>query len=179
MMKFVLRYANVISIAVLVWLHAKGYENREPAEVLSDGRVEFPPNRLAFATWTIAAAIPAWGAIEALMHRSGKPLDLWSCIVIIGLALTELTTFPGTIVVTREGIEQIYWLQWTRRIRWSDVVEINTGNKIRTITITGSNRTKIVHSSQLADRPRLLEEIVRYCGSELPPDFPRETASPK
>lgn len=168
----------MLSLVLLGWLYTKGYENRGHADVLSDGRVEFPPNRLAFATWIIASAIPAWGVIEALVHRSGKPLDLWISIVIIGLALMELGTLPGTIVVTRERIEQIYWLRKARRIRWSDVTEINTGNKIQIVTITGSDGTEIVHSERLPDRPRLLEEIRRYCGSELPPDFPRETTTP-
>lgn len=175
--RYALRYANLASIAVLVWLHVKGFENHEPAEVLSDGRVEFPPNRLRFATWLIAVAIPAWAALDALLHRSNKPMDVWSWVVIVLIALAELLSFPGTVVVTREDIEQVYWFQKIRRIRWSDIVEINIGDKIRTVTITGADGTKIVHSGQLPDRPRLLEEIKRYCGPELPPDFPQETAS--
>jgi hypothetical protein len=70
---------------------------------------------------------------------------------------------------------QISWPGRNRRIRWAEIAEINTGEKSRTVTITGGNGTKIIHTRSLPDRPRLLMELKHYCGENLPPDFPRET----
>ena len=52
-----------------------------------------------------------------------------------------------------------------------------TGEKSRTVTITGADGIKIVHSRQLPDRPRLLWELKQHCGEQLPADFPRERVS--
>ena len=46
--------------------------------------------------------------------------------------------------------------------------------KIRTVTITGADGTKIVHNRQLPNRPCLLVELKQHCGEKLPSDFPRE-----
>jgi hypothetical protein len=83
-------------------------------------------------------------------------------------------TFPDTIIVKADGLEQIAWLRRRRQIRWADIVEINTGEKGRTVSIIGADGTKIVHSRQLPDRPRLLMELKKHCGENLPSDFPRE-----
>ena len=83
-----------------------------------------------------------------------------------------LFEFPGSVVVTGDGLEQIYWFWRNKHIRWNDIVEIESGQKDRTVTITSANGTKIVHSRFLADRPRFLLELKEHCGEELPPDFP-------
>jgi hypothetical protein len=57
---------------------------------------------------------------------------------------------------------------------WKNIVEINTGEKSRTVAITSSDGTEIVHSDLLVDRPRMLLELKQHCGENLPPDFPRE-----
>jgi hypothetical protein len=42
------------------------------------------------------------------------------------------------------------------------------------VTIIGADGTKIIHSRQLPDRPRLLMELKIHCAEKLPSDFPRE-----
>jgi hypothetical protein len=76
--------------------------------------------------------------------------------------------------VTANGLKQIFWLWKNKQIHWADIVEINTGEKIGTVTITGANGTKIVHSRQLPDRLTFLRALKDHCGEKLPPDFPRE-----
>lgn len=90
------------------------------------------------------------------------------------LAIQFSLSIPGSIVIAQDGLKQLYWFRNTKRIRWAEIVEINTGQKSRTVTITGINGSKIVHSTHLADRPRLLLELKNHCGDNLPPDFPRE-----
>jgi hypothetical protein len=101
-------------------------------------------------------------------------LDLIIAAILGILAMMFIFTFPETIVVTDNGLEQISWLWKKKQIRWADIVEINTGEKSRTVTITGADGTKIVHSRQLPDRSRLLMELRVHCGENLPSDFPRE-----
>jgi hypothetical protein len=90
------------------------------------------------------------------------------------LAVMILFPFPETIIVTTDGLKQISWLWKNRQIRWVEIVEINTGEKSRTVAIKGADGTKIVHSRQLPDRPGLLLTLKDHCGENLPPDFPRE-----
>jgi hypothetical protein len=40
-----------------------------------------------------------------------------------------------------------------KQIGWADILETNSGEKSRTVTITGADGTNIVHSRQLPDRP--------------------------
>jgi hypothetical protein len=83
-------------------------------------------------------------------------------------------SFPETIIVKADGLEQVSWLWKNKRIHRSDIVEINTGEKSRTVTITSADGTRIVHSRQLPDRQRLLAELKHHCGENPPSDFPRE-----
>lgn len=83
-------------------------------------------------------------------------------------------SFPATIILSTDGLQQVSWLWKDKRIGWSEIVEINTGEKSRTVTVTGADGTKIVHSRQLSDRPRLISELKHHCGHSLPQDFPQE-----
>jgi hypothetical protein len=113
-------------------------------------------------------------AIDYLRHGLGNP---WEALIgaSFGLgALAFLIELPATIVAGSDGLEQVYWFRRNKRIGWGEIVEINTGEKSRVVTITGADGTKIIHSRQLTDRPRLLLELKRHCGDNLPPDFPCE-----
>jgi hypothetical protein len=101
----------------------------------------------------------------------------WSFVFLTGYGLAAVALIldlPASIVVSAEGLEQIYWFRRRKRIRWNDIVEIESGQKDGTVTITSADGTKIVHSRFLADRRRFLLELKQYCGDELPQDFPRE-----
>ena len=91
------------------------------------------------------------------------------------LALVVAFSFPHTIIVMADGLQQITWLRRKKQIHWGDIVEINTGERSRAVTITGADGTRVVHTHQLPDRPRLLMELKVHCGENLPPDFPRES----
>jgi hypothetical protein len=147
------------------------------AVLLRGGRVEFSPNRRAFWAWPPLVVYLVYAAISQLKGSHGRPLDLIIAAGLGILAMMFIFTFPETIIVTDNGLEQISWLWKKKQIRWADIVEINTGEKRRTVTISGADGTKIVHSRQLPDRSRLLMELRDRCGENLPSDFPREPSA--
>lgn len=144
------------------------------ARVHSDGRIEFAPNGAAYVAWPLVAGVVVWWFVRNLMDYKRGFFELWieACFGLCAFAV--LTMFPSTVVVSGEGLEQVYWLRKNIRISWNNIVEINTGKKERTITIVAADGTKIEHSSRLADRPRLLLELRQHCGQDLPEDFPSE-----
>ena len=176
-----IRIARELSVFVLtggvlyaVW---GGANKQRKAEVLQDGRVEFTPNRRAFWAWPILVAYLIYATSSQVMRLQKSPLN-WMAAAPIGFITVMIAalavSFPSTIIASNIGLEQVSWLWKNKRIRWKDIVEINTGEKSRMVTITGADGTKIVHGRELPDRPRLLVEIRHYCGENLPSDFPRE-----
>jgi Bacterial PH domain len=166
--------AHLLCWIVLVWMFLRKVSNRRTAMVPSAGRIEFTRNRLAFFAWPVITVLLTLTAIRDLTHSHGEPLELVIAACLGFIALLFLLSFPGTLVVNDVGLEQVYWFWRHKRILWKDIVEINIGGKSRTVTITSTDGTKIIHSSQLADRPRLLLELKQRCSENLPPDFPRE-----
>ena len=118
-----------------------------------------------------------FATVRELIHVPRSPLGLITAAVVVIITVTSAVSFPATIIVANNGLEQVSWLWKNKHIRWSEIAEINTGEKSRTVTITGADGTRIVHDRQLADRPRLLIELKQHCGESLPQDFPLESAA--
>ena len=147
------------------------------AKAGNDGRVEFGPSWFAFCFVGMLAALLPIMLVDYLHHRTERLAALQ--LIFIGLLLVmSLFDLPGTIVTGSEGLEQIRWLQRHNRIRWGDIVEIDSSPKSRLVIIKAENGTKITHSFSHAGRERLLLEIKQHCGDNLPPDFPRESRGP-
>jgi hypothetical protein len=144
------------------------------AHTLSDGRIEFAPHWLTFWGSLLIAFYFAYLSIARVRNHHEIGFDLLIAACIGAFSLTIAFSLPGTITVTTNGVNQSFWLRKNKVIHWEEIVEVNTGEKSRTVTITGKNGTKILHSRQLPDRPRLLLEIKQHSGENLPPDFPRE-----
>jgi hypothetical protein len=165
--------ANWAAWPVILWLmFGKSAENR-PAKELSDGRVEFAPAPYAFWSWLIAI-LPSVSTVWMTLHREiNTPLQLLNSGVIVFLALSHIFMFPETIVASREGLEQDYWLWKNRHIRWEEIVEIELDKKASRLTVKGGDGTRVIYSPRLAGFSRLLREIRQYCAENLPPEFPR------
>jgi hypothetical protein len=166
----------IVTAAVLISFTGSADRQRK-ALVLRGGRIEFSPNRRAFWAWPVLVAYLVYATISQLKGSHGRPLDMIFASGLGILAMMFIFTFPETIIVTDNGLEQTSWLWKNKQIRWADIVEVNTGEKRRTVIITGADGTKIVHSRQLPDRSRLLMELRGHCGEKLPPDFPREPSA--
>jgi len=166
--------AKLLFWVAAFWLLLRKAEARQRATVHGDGRIEFARNAYSYLAWVLISVSLAWWAIRYLLFGNREPLALLQAVGLGLVTVMLLVEFPGTIVVTDIGLEQLCWLRRNKRILWEDIVEINTGEKIGTVTITAVDGTKIVHSADLPDRTRLLLELKQHCGENLPPDFPRE-----
>lgn len=160
-----------LAVATLIWLWGDADKHRK-AKPLSAGGIELAPNRRAYYAWCLIIAYLTYVTIHRFVHASGKPFNLLIAACFAALTVMIATVFPSTIVVATGGLEQVFWLRKNKRLLWSDIVEINTGEKSRLVTITGADGTKIVHSRQLPDRTRLLKEIKTRCEDNLPAEFP-------
>lgn len=141
------------------------------ARVRND-RIEFPPGWVPFLSWLFVIAFLLQAAVRHAIRSQNGPWDLLTEGILTAGALAFLAMLPGTIVVTDEGVEQIFWLRKNKRLGWDDIDEVSTGKDRRTVAIQGKNGTKIVHTGQQVDGPLLLLELKQRCGEDLPPDVP-------
>jgi hypothetical protein len=164
-----LLFVLMAALAILI-----GARNRRSARDLGDGRIEFAPSPMTLVALAVIVTFFAYQAIDFSKRSHGRPFGLVNAAFAGLVALVLLGGFPGTVIVSSHSLQQVYWFWRNKYIRWEDIVEINTGKKNRTVTITGADGTKIVHSRADADRSRLLLELKQHCGENLPQDFPRE-----
>src|SRR5271157_1682806 len=175
--KLLLGLTHLIFDIALIWMFFGRAGKRGSARVLSDGRVKFSPDRLGLWAWPLAIAYLVSLTVRDLIQNHGNPWDFLAPTLFGSTALMLLFSFPGTVVVSADGLEAVYWFRRHKHIRWKEIEEIETekqSTSFRMVTITGVDGTKIVHSFQLADRSRFLLELKQHCGENLPPDFPRE-----
>jgi hypothetical protein len=155
-----------IALAVVL---ASAFYNPRPAKVHATGKVEFHPMWLGVLAWTYVAARMCFIAAGYLRHGLGEPLTG----ALLGLgSVGSIFMLPGTVLLTDSGLQEVFWLWRNTRIRWDEIVEINTEKKDSAVTVIGADKTRIIHSGRLPDRPRFLLEIKRHCGENLPADFP-------
>jgi hypothetical protein len=177
--KVVLGLARLAFDLALIWMLFGRAGKRGSAKVRSGGRVEFAPDWIGLGAYPLTIAYLIWLAGRGLIHGHGTLSDVIVPCAFGLIALSLLFSFPGAVVATGDGLEAVYWFRKNKHIRWDDIAAIEADKKrfmSSTITIIGADGTKIDHSSLLADRPRLLQEIRKHCAENLPPDFPREPA---
>lgn len=141
-----------------------------PVKELSDGRVVLRSNWLGLSWFGMLITILP---TSLLSYLRGHPNWLVTAPVCF-FAGSVLFMIPGTITLGSEGLQEHFWLWKDKRIRWGDIVEIESDPKGRSLTIKAVDGKRIVHSSFLSGRPRLLREIKTHCGENLPADFPCE-----
>lgn len=152
-------------------MHFRGPGRGHSAKDLSDERVEFSPDPITYFAWPLITLLPAWVAIHELRRGLGDWSQLMAPAIILLLAASQMFSFPGSIVVSQEGIEQHFWLRGQKRIRWGEVTELKEGRANSSLTITASDSTRIDFSGRMPDLPRFLAEIEKYCSGNLPPEF--------
>jgi len=162
----------IAAVVAVAWFF--GWINGErPAKECGPGRVELRLNLSGIAMYVMmAAALPFMA--RTFTHRGAGKLSIVSSSAVLIVIFSILADFPGTLIIGAEGLEEKYWLRKNKRIRWNEIVEIQTDRKSRSVTIKSSTGKKIVHSAFLSGRSKLLQELKLHCGGELPADFPRE-----
>jgi hypothetical protein len=156
------------------WFLFRSPGNRNKAVMLPDGGVEFSAGRWSLLIATILALYALISMTRHLVRHHATWSEFASNGIGLAAAFLLIYELPGTIVVNDIGIEQRFWIRPNRLIRWNEIEEINTGDRIRIVTVTSSDGTEIVFSKGHADRPRLLREIKQHCGQNFPADFPVE-----
>jgi hypothetical protein len=151
--------------------------NRRSAKVRASGTVEFAPRW--FGVWglmyvAVRMCFINWGYLR---HGLKEPLTFATGAMLGFVSIGLVFMLPGTVLVTDSGLEQVFWLWRSKRIQWEEIVEITTERKGSAITVIGADKTKIIYSSGLPDRPRFLLEIRRHCGENLPANFPSGDAN--
>jgi hypothetical protein len=170
----ILIYALVAILAVLL---ALGRIGNSGSARFADGKVAFPPSRASIGSELVLIGFLLQGAVRHLLRSHGAASDWVVQGALLVCSLAMLTTLPGTIVVTDNGLEQLYWFRRRVKLSWDAIIEVKLNP--RTVTIQGEDSIRIVHTGQQVDRARLLVELKHHCGDDLPPEFPGEPQSPR
>ena len=170
--KVVHEAANLLAVLAGLVVYFRKSTTQGTARVRDDKAVVFAPEWVSYLELPLVLLPPVLASLAAEHYGVHSREDLFTSAAITFAAVAYLFAFPGTIVATWEGLEQLYWLRPEKRIRWDEIAEIKSGGNTGTLTIKKADGTAIVHSVRLPDRERLLDEIRLHCGSNLPPGFP-------
>jgi len=151
--------------------------NRGTAKVRSTGEVEFAPRWWVLYSWLFLLVRFAMIGSDYLRHGLKEPLTFTTGALIYIAVIAAIVGIPGTLVVTNEAIEEVNWFWRNKKIRWSEIGEIDTEKRGSAVTVRGSGRSRIIYTNFYPDRPRFLFEIKQHCGANLPSNFPNEDAS--
>lgn len=152
-------------------------KNRGSAKPRPNGEVHFVPRWWFVCSWvfiTVRLGFIGWRYLRSeLNERLQLAIGILVCISVV-VALSEL---PGTIKATSEALEVVRWFGRNRKIRWTEIEEIDTEKRSSTVTVVGSRNRKITFTNVYPDRLRFLQEIRQHCANDLPPNFPDEPVS--
>ncbi len=164
---FVPIFGSIVLVFVLSRIIVDSADKSRQAREIGNGQIEFAPNKRSF----VAAVL----FVAYLVYMSGSLLfttiatlegQIGSAYWLL-IALIWRAAFPASIVVSDEGIRQVYWLR-KKHIAWKDVSQIAIDEKRNRVTITGNGRVKILFTRQLPDKARLMAELGKHCGEKLP-----------
>jgi len=159
----------VLVLALAAKLIAGAADGNREASRTTDGRLEFAPNRRSFWGVYLFIAFMVYAMIGSLAHGMKGSGDLFVPVSALGFIAFLLAAFPATIVSDKDGIEQRYWLRGRKRIAWKDVRSVTVAEKSGEVKIKSKNGATIMHTKQLPDRARLLEELDEHCAEKLVP----------
>jgi hypothetical protein len=162
--------AFVLLIVLAQLVASKADEDRKAVEG-EGGRIEFKPNRRGYWGAYIFIGCLGYAVLTGLYGAIHSTINLVPASLCAGFILLILRAYPGSIVADASGIEQLFWLPVHKRIAWNDVATITVNGKNREIGIRGKNGVKILHSRQLPDRERFLEELKKHCPEKLPAEL--------
>ncbi|HSZ16549.1 MAG TPA: hypothetical protein VK764_05575 [Terracidiphilus sp.] len=164
-----------VVLLVLSRLIVSAADEERKALETENGRLEFNPNRRGY--WGVYLFIACLGYVVLASFLNGIKSGIAPAFFCAGFIALLLLAFPGSVIVDKNGLGQIYWLRGEKRIAWSDVSKVSLDEKKREVTIVGKFGTKIVHTRQLPDRERLLQELKSHCSEKLPAELKQQLAS--
>lgn len=171
--------APFFCVLIVFWIAARlavadAGKNRTAADK-ENGCIEFFPNRQCFWGIYVLLAFVSYPILVFVATGFKSPVGLWLVSLCSGCILLLLMSFPGSIVINGEGLEQSYWVGSKRRIQWKQVGRISIDDKKMRVTVTALNGHKIVHTRQLPDKARFLAELQTHCPTKMPAESELKT----
>jgi Bacterial PH domain len=160
-------FGSIVFVWVLSRIIVSAADEGRQAREIGNGQLEFAPNTRNYVAAILFVAYLAYmGASVGFSNFSNVAgeigLAFW-----LTIALILIVAFPASIVVSDEGLRQVYWLR-KKSIAWTDVSKVEIDEKRNRVTIAGQRGAKIVFMRQLPDRVRLMAELEKHCADKLP-----------
>lgn len=136
-----------------------------------DGKAVFELDQVTYWSW-LGLFVYLLYAVVIQFGGKFRVSSVWVALVLLVVAVGLMFPFPETITAGPEGLAQEirFWLK-KKKIAWGDVREIERAKGNKLLIVTATDGTKIVHTRQLPDRERLLEELYKYCGEKVPKEL--------
>ena len=171
--------APFFCVLLVFWIAARlaiadAARNRTAVEK-KDGQIEFFPNRQCFWGVYVILAFTSYPILVFIATGFKSPVGLWLVSLCSGCILLLLMSFPGSIYINGDGLEQSHWVGRKRRIQWKQVTWVIIDDKKKRVTVKGSNGHKIVHTRQLPDKARFLAELRTHCPTKMPAEAELKT----
>jgi hypothetical protein len=155
--------------AILLLAMRRETSRHRPAKDAGDGKIVFELDQVTYWAWLALFVYLLYTIVDQFGGGPFRMVSVWIALVLGLLAVGLMMPFPETITAGEDGLlqEVRFWLK-KRKIAWGEVREIRTLKTRKLLIVEGSDGTKIVHTRQLPDRDRLLEELYRHCGEKVP-----------
>lgn len=173
--------APLFAVILVLWIASRlavsDADHGRAANEIPGGKIVFLPNRRSYWGIFIIIALLIYPILVELIRGIKGAADISLIFLCLGFVVFLLTTYPGSIVATNDGLEQIYWFGGKKRIAWSDVSGFEIDKKKKRVIVKARNGAKIVHTRQLPDKNRIIGEIELHCPGRLPADAAEQLAS--
>src|ERR1700739_3540185 len=114
-------FGSIALVTVLARLSINAADEGRSARETGNDQLEFAPNRRNFVAVVFLVAILTYTGASFAASNLSSSADLVLAALWLSIALLILAVFPGSIRVSDEGLQQVYWLWKSKRIAWKDV----------------------------------------------------------
>lgn len=154
---------------LLLFAIRKETSRNRTAKDAGNGKVMFELDQVTYWSWLALFVYLLYAVVIQFGGHRFRMGSVWVALVLLLLAVGLMWPFPETITAGPEGLTQEvrFWVK-KKKIGWIDVREVQNAKKNKLLMVTGADGTKIVHTRQLPDRNRLLEELCKHCGEKVP-----------
>ncbi|MGA2726675.1 MAG: hypothetical protein ABSE96_02610 [Terracidiphilus sp.] len=159
-------------LLLLAKLIVSGADEDRQATETEGGKLAFTPNRRSFWGVYLFLGCLAYVMVADVVSGIKSSTDLATPAFCLAFFILILSAFPGTILIDKDGIEQVYWLRGRKRIAWNEISKVTPDEKRGEVKIKGRNGTKIHFARQLPDRTRLLAELEKHSGEKRAAQVP-------
>jgi hypothetical protein len=161
-------FGSIAVVWVLSRIIVSPADESRKAQYIGNGQLEFAPNKRNYVAVVLFVAYLLYMSVSLIFTSLSTVAGQIGAAFWLAIALILVASFPASILLTGEGLQQVYWLRKKRIIVWKDVSEIAIDEKRNRVTIKGNGGAKIVYTRQLPDKTRLMAELEKYCGDKMP-----------